>query len=99
MSNVEQLIDKLTDAVSYKFKDDGTSPGLVISKLRQGYYCSVVRYPNGGASDKRNKVIVCKATASTLDLAVKEVAKRFVEVVKTQPTNPLEALGEAVRGI
>lgn len=99
MTNVEQIIDKLTDAISYKFKEDATSPGLTISKLRHGYYCSVVRYPQGGAADKKNKVIVCKATASTLDLAVKEVAKRFVEVVKTQPTNPLEALGEVVKGI
>jgi len=61
-SDVSQLIDKLTNAVSFKFKDDATSPNLTISKLRTGYYCSVVRYSKQGAAQK--KVVVCKAMQS-----------------------------------
>lgn len=93
MSNVQEVIDKLTNAISYKFKDDGTSPGLTISRLKQGqYYCSVVRYPSGAAS-KKNKVVVCKAEASTLEDAVKGVAVAFLVHADYKP-NPIEALAE-----
>jgi hypothetical protein len=96
--NVQELIDKLANAISFKFKEDGTSPGLTISKLRNGYYCSVVRYPSGGAASTKTKVIVCKAQASSLEAAVQEVAKRFVETNKSQP-DPLQALNEAVKDL
>lgn len=93
-NNVQEVIDKLTNAISYKFKDDGTSPGLTISRLKQGnYYCSVVRYPSGGAASKKNKVVVCKAEASTLEDAVKSVAVAFLVHADYKP-NPIEALAE-----
>lgn len=93
MSDVKEVIDKLTNAISYKFKDDGTSPGLTISRLKQGqYYCSVVRYPAGAAS-KKNKIVVCKAEAGTLDAAVKAVAQAFLIHADYKP-NPIETLAE-----
>lgn len=41
--NVEDLMNKLTDAVAHQYRDDKTAAGVVISKLKSGYYCSVVR--------------------------------------------------------
>ena len=94
MSDIQNVIDKLTSAISYKFKEDGTSPGLTISRLKQGqYYCSVVRYPSGGAASKKNKVVVCKAEAGTLDAAVKAVAQAFLIHADHKP-NPIEELAE-----
>jgi hypothetical protein len=94
MSDVQTVIDKLTNAISYKFKDDGTSPGLTISRLKRGqYYCSVVRYPTGGAASKKNKVVVCKAEAGTLDAAVKAVAEAFLIHADHKP-NPIEELAK-----
>lgn len=94
MSDVQTVIDKLTNAISFKFKEDGTSPGLTISRLKQGnYYCSVVRYPSGGAASKKNKVVVCKAEAGTLDAAVTAVAQAFLVHADHKP-NPIEELAE-----
>jgi hypothetical protein len=94
-SDVTQLIDKLTNAVSFKFKDDATSPNLTISKLRHGYYCSVVRYSKNGAIQK--KVVVCKATASNLEDAVKTVVTEFLKVAQPQP-DPLQELDKLANG-
>jgi hypothetical protein len=89
-ADVFQLIDKLTTAVSFKFKDDATSPGVTISKLRHGYYCSVVRYAKvQGAVQK--KQVVCKAEASTLEDAVKGVVGAFLKVAQPTP-DPLQEL-------
>lgn len=88
-SDVTQLIDKLTNAVSFKFKDDATSPNVTISKLRHGYYCSVVRFSKAGATQK--KVVVCKATADSLEDAVKSVVTAFLKVAQPSP-DPLQEL-------
>lgn len=92
--DVIQLIDKLTSAVSFKFKDDGTSPNLTVSKLKHGYYCSVVRYPNGSGN---KKVIVCKAEASSLEDAVKGVVGAFLQIAQPQP-DPLQELKTLANG-
>jgi hypothetical protein len=89
-----QLIDKLTNAVSFKFKEDGTSPGVTISKLRSGYYCSVVRYAKSGAVGQK-KIVVCKAEASSLEEAVKNVASSFLKVAQPQP-DPVQELDKLV---
>lgn len=94
-SDVSQLIDKLTNAVSFKFKDDATSPNVTISKLRNGYYCSVVRYSKSGAIQK--KVVVCKATADSLEDAVKTVVTEFLKVAQPQP-DPLQELHRIANG-
>jgi hypothetical protein len=90
MTNVQELIDKLASAISFKFKEDGTSPNLTISKLRHGYYCSVVRYAKGTPAPK-NKVVVCKFTGDTLESAVKGVVSEFLKVAKPEP-DPVQEL-------
>jgi hypothetical protein len=94
MDNTQELIDKLTTAISFKFKEDGTSPNLTISRLRKGYYCSVVRYAKGAAP--KNKVVVCSATADTLATAVEKVAIAFLKVADPQP-DPLQELASQVK--
>jgi hypothetical protein len=88
-SDVSQLIDKLTNAVSFKYAEDATSPNVTISKLRKGYYCSVVRYAKSGAVQK--KVVVCNAKADNLGDAVKSVVTAFLKIAQPQP-DPLSEL-------
>lgn len=95
-ADVTQLIDKLTNAVSFKFKDDATSPNVTISKLRHGYYCSVVRYTKSGVNNQK-KVVVCKAEASNLEDAVKGVVGAFLKVAQPQP-DPLTELDKLANG-
>ena len=94
-TNVIELLDKLASAVSFKFKDDATSPNVTISKLRHGYYCSVVRYAKGAAP--KNKVVVCKAEAPTLEAAVTSVVGAFLKVAQPQP-DPLQELNKLANG-
>lgn len=89
-ADVFQLIDKLTTAVSFKFKEDATSPGVTISKLRHGYYCSVVRYAKSGATGQK-KIVVCKSNADNLEDAVKGVVGAFLKVAQPTP-DPLQEL-------
>lgn len=96
MNNVQELIDKLATAISFKFKEDATSPNLTISKLRHGYYCSVVRYTKGAAP--KNKIVVCKAESDTLEGAVKGVVGEFLKVAKPQP-DPLQELDSMAKSI
>jgi hypothetical protein len=90
MIDTQQLIDKLTNAISYKFKEDGTRPNLTISRLRHGFYCSVVRYPNGAAPSKA-KVVVCKAESDNLDSALGAIAAAFLIYADPQP-DPVQEL-------
>lgn len=95
-SDVIQLIDKLTNAVSFKFKEDATSPNLTISKLRNGqYYCSVVRYAKNGAVQK--KVVVCKSTTPNLEDSVKNVVNAFLKIAQPTP-DPLQELDKLANG-
>ena len=89
MDTTQNLIDKLTNAISFKFKDDATSPNLTISKLRKSYYCSVVRYTKGPQA--KNKVIVCKAEGDSLDAALKGVTLAFLVYADPQP-DPIQEL-------
>jgi hypothetical protein len=94
--NTQELIDKLTNAISFKFKDDTTSPNLTISRLKRGFYCSVVRYT--GAFAKGSKIVVCKAEADNLGDALQSVAKEFVSLAKVQ-RDPLQELSDIVKGV
>jgi hypothetical protein len=93
MNTGTQLIDKLTNAISFKYKEDGTSPNLTISKLRHGYYCSVVRYTKNAKTKKNGKVVVVSAKGDTLELALNQIANNFL---KTAPPerNPLQELAD-----
>jgi hypothetical protein len=94
-SDVSQLIDKLTNAVSFKYAEDATSPNVTISKLRKGYYCSVVRYAKSGAVQK--KVVVCNAKADNLPDAVRNVVNAFLKIAQPQP-DPLSELDKLANG-
>lgn len=95
-ANTLDLIDKLTDAVSFKFKEDATSPNVTISKLKNGhYYCSVVRYTKSGGAQK--KVVVCKAETADLSESVKSVVASFLKVAQTQP-DPIRDLDKLANG-
>jgi len=93
MSNTDQLIEKLTSAVSYKFREDKTAPSVVVSQLKKGYYCSVVRYNGAFAKDKK---VVCNARGADLPGTLKELANKFL-VVAAEPKNPVQELGELVK--
>lgn len=82
------LIDKLTKAISYKYREDKTSPNLTISVLKEGYYCSIVRY-KGPFND--TKEVVCKATRHTLPEALKDVTNQFLNIAFT-PMDPIQEL-------
>jgi hypothetical protein len=95
-SDVTQLIDKLTNAVSFKYKEDATSPNLTISRLRNGhYYCSVVRYAKSGGTQK--KVVVCKSETANLEDSVKNVVNAFLKIAQPQP-DPLQELDKLANG-
>jgi hypothetical protein len=86
--NTEILIDKLTKAISYRYRDDKTAPGLVVSALKKGYYCSVVRYESAFAKDK---VVVCKAKSSSLTEALNDLTIQFLGTQGT-PKDPVQDL-------
>jgi len=94
MISVEQLVDSLTKAISYKFRDDKTAPGLTVSALKKGYYCSIVRYDGPFARDKK---IVCKAKADSLNEALRSVADQFLNA-DTTPQDPVQQLGALLKG-
>lgn len=87
------LLNKLTQAVTFKFKEDKTAPGITLSCLKKGFYCSVVRYDGAFAKGKQ---VVCSARGDTLEQAIQAVAKEFVTSVKAQP-DPLQELDILVR--
>lgn len=89
----DQLMEKLTNAVSYKFREDKTAPGIVVSQLKKGFYCSVVRYGGAFAKDKK---VVCNARGVDLRTTLKELATKFL-VVAAEPKNPVQELGELVK--
>jgi hypothetical protein len=90
----EQLIDKITKAITFQYKTDATTPGLTVSSLKNSeYYCSIVRWSGVGKAAK--KTIVCKARALSLDGALKDLAQQFLNV--SQPTKtPLDELNDMV---
>lgn len=86
--STEQLMDKLTNAVSFKFKEDKTAPGVTVSRLKKGYYCSVVRYSGAFAKGKQ---VVCHARGDDLHTAIKTLATSFVAMT-AQPADPVQEL-------
>jgi hypothetical protein len=86
--NTEVLIDKLTKAISYRYRDDKTAPGLTVSALKKGYYCSVVRYTDAFA---KGKTVVCKTKADSLTDALKDLTEQFLNT-QTVPADPIQDL-------
>ena len=88
----DQIMDKLTEAVSFKFKEDKTAPGITISKLKKGYYCSIVRYAGAFAKDKE---VVCNARGDNLSTALMSLADTFVKM-NAMPKDPIQELNDLV---
>jgi hypothetical protein len=93
--NTDVLLDKLTRAIAFKYREDKTVPGLTVAALKKGYYCSVVRYSGAFA---KGKVVVCSARGNTLSTALKGVAEKFLTTAKVA-FDPLQELGEIVRNV
>lgn len=91
--NTQVLLDKLTRAVTFKFKEDQTAPGITISSLKnKSYYCSVVRYSGSFAKGKQ---VVCKAESDTLENALKGLASAFV-IYTSASLDPIQELHKLV---
>lgn len=93
MSATDTLMDKLTKAVSFKFREDKTAPGIVVSALKKGYYCSVVRYSQAFAKGKQ---VVCNARGEDLRGTLKDLATKFVSLTD-RPKDPVQELGDLVK--
>jgi hypothetical protein len=93
LDHVEVLISKLTKAISYKYREDKTAPGLTVSALKKGFYCSIVRY-NGAFG--AGKEIVCKAKSDSLLSALENVSQQFLDLA-TYPQDPIQELNQLVR--
>lgn len=90
--DTDTLIDKLTEAATFRFKEDKTCPGVTISKIKnnKGYYCSIVRYDGAFA---KGKEVICKVRAQKLSEALLSLAQKFVSLSVT-PKDPVQQLSD-----
>lgn len=87
----DQIITKITKAITHVFKSDGTAPGLTIAWLshNQSFYVSVVRWIEG------EKTVVYSAQNTELKTALYELAGKFL--TEYPPVkSPVEELAEMV---
>jgi hypothetical protein len=95
MSITSDLLVKLSKAASFAFKTDGTSPGVVVSHLKDGQvYVSVVRY---GAKFAKGKEVVCNVYGDNLDNALVKLSEQFLTKIVVPPTNPIDELRASVK--
>lgn len=87
-------MEKLTKAVSFYYKNDQTSPSIIISSLKKGFYCSVVRYNEPFAKGKQ---VICNAKGESLSVALKELANKFLSVASVVPKDPIQELSGVIR--
>ena len=91
----DELIKKLTRAVSYRFKDDGSAAGVTLSFLPTGkFYGSIVRYKSPFG---KNKEVAFKVTHADLSEVLKSLANFVVSTPKVK--NPLDELNEVLKGV
>jgi hypothetical protein len=91
------LLDKLTKAIAFAYKEDKTAPGVTVASLPKGqYYCSVVRYDGAFAKGKK---VVCSATGTTIGAAVRAVADEFLLTSVKPVKNPVDELQDLVKGV
>jgi len=89
--NVQEFIEILTAALSFKFPNDTKMPGVTISYLKnKQYYVSLVRYCPG-------KKVIIKASHLNLCDALGDVgAQLLVYQNKKAEKDPMDYLEEAV---
>ena len=88
---IEVLLEKLTAAVSFVYRQDQTSPGVLVSKLNNDFYGSILRYEGPFGNSKK---VVCSVRAQTLPSTVQELAKKFLTTINFNPINELSNLME-----
>lgn len=91
--NTQELVDKISKAISFKYNEDGSSPGLQVSFLTKGpnkgkFYASIVRY---GKAFGKDKAVLCATTSLVLDDALKDVAVKFL-ALDPIPQTPVDQL-------
>ncbi len=96
MTFSQDMLSKLSAAISFYFKEDAICPGVVISTLRnKQVYASIVRYNNNWEARKK---VIYNVQAPTVEEAVCLLSKRFVEFTAEQnnSTDPLEILKKSI---
>jgi hypothetical protein len=91
--NTQTLIEKITKAITFVYKSDGTAPGLTISSIphNSGYYVSVVRWIAG------EKEVVCADVHQDLTKALLGLSNEFLKNAQPPITiNPLDELVELI---
>lgn len=71
-----ETFDNLLRAISVEYASDETKPGVIVSKLADGYYATVVRYRCKFAEGKYN---VCTCRAPSFSLAVAGLAREWLK--------------------
>jgi hypothetical protein len=87
--NTQTLIEKITKAIAFVYKSDGTVPGLTIAMLPHNgsFYVSVVRWVAG------EKEVACSNSHSSLNEALIGLSGKFL-LASMAPVNPLDELSE-----
>jgi hypothetical protein len=84
-----KLLSELSNAVSFLYKNDATSPGITISTLKnKKCYASIVRYGSGDGF-KNGKQVVFKCVANSQLEAVKQLA---TELIASEEPTPVDVL-------
>lgn len=87
MDQTANLLDKLTQAVSFKYPGK-VAPGVLISHLpNKQYYVSILQY----GSNHMDKKVMHSAKHESLEHALKTVTQEFLRKNRPQ-TNPVEEL-------
>lgn len=90
----EKLIELITAAIQFKYKSDPSTPGLLISKLKNGsFYTSILRFQKPFGKEKK---VAFKTTSANLDLALEDLAKQVIQDQNHEPMDPLQALKWAI---
>lgn len=89
--NTQTLIEKITKAIAFAYKSDGTIPGVTIASLPHNgsFYVSIVRWVAG------EKEVLCSNCHKDLAEALHGLSKAFL--AKTPPpVNPLDELSDFI---
>ncbi len=83
----EQLLLKLTAAVSYHYNTDPIKPGLVFSMLKNNEcYCSIVRY----GKTSQDKIVIFSAKGPSFKNVLDSVAIDFLNMLRSLDANPID---------
>jgi hypothetical protein len=91
--SIENLLQSIMEAVQFKFPNDPSAPGVLVSRLKNGeIYVSVVRFK---AAFGKEKTVQYKAKEKTLGKALENIATQIVS--DTVAKNPIEQLRDQLK--